>query len=60
MVKNINDLGFLVFGCGIIPALWILHGRGVIALPEIVLGATITLESLIVQFFYRKRKEETH
>ena len=35
-------------------ALWAAHGSHVIELPDIVLGATVTIAMLPVQFFFRK------
>ncbi len=54
MIKRINDLLALILLVGIFPALWILHGKGIIVLPGEVLGATITGFILVLQFYFRK------
>lgn len=56
MFKNHNDLLSIVIGVFVFPVLWALHGKGIVVLPDIVLGATVTLETLIVQFYFRKAK----
>jgi hypothetical protein len=55
LVKNFRNLAFLILAAGVFPALWILTASGVISLPDIVLGATISLETLMVQFYFRKK-----
>ena len=40
----------------VFPALWILHGKGIIVLPETVIGMTITVETLMVNFYFRKKE----
>lgn len=52
-----NDVLAMVFGL-VIFALWGCNGKGMIALPDIVLGATITIQTLIVQYYFRKAKGE--
>jgi hypothetical protein len=54
MFLNQNDLLSVLMGVVIFPLLWALHGKGIVVLPDIVLGATVTLETLIVQFYFRK------
>jgi hypothetical protein len=54
MIKKVNDLLALLVLLVIFPALWVLDGRGIIALPGEVLGATIAAFTLIVQFYFRK------
>jgi len=59
MIKNFRDLLAIIVFAIIFPAMWILHGLGIICLPGEVLGATISIETLIGQFYFRKatRKE---
>ena len=40
----------------VIPLLWILNGWGIINLPDMVLGATIPVWTLIAQFYFRKKE----
>jgi len=39
---------------GIFPLLWILQGKGLIALPDSIIGMTIALETLVFNFYFRK------
>ena len=39
-------------------ALFALHGAGVLELPEMVLGALVSIDTLIVQFYFRKKGPE--
>ena len=55
MVKNIRDIMAICGGLIVMPALWILNGLGLITLPAEVIGATIAIETLIFNFFFRKR-----
>ncbi len=56
MFRQINDLLALLVLAVIIPALWLLDGNGIIHLPGEVLGATIAAFTLVVQFYFRKKK----
>jgi hypothetical protein len=56
MVKNIRDLMAICGGLVVMPALWILNGLGAIQLPGEVVGATIAIETLIFQFYFRKKE----
>ena len=59
MIKNFRNLLALVIAGTIFPAIWILQGIGLITLPGEVLGATIAIETLIAQFYWRKANGET-
>jgi len=43
---------------GIIPALWILTGRGILNLPGEIIGATIAGWTLLIQYYFRKKPKE--
>ena len=49
-----RNLFALVIWCSI-AVCWVLHGAGVIKLPEQVVGALISILTLITQFYFRKR-----
>jgi len=49
-----NVLAALAF-IGVIPALWIMDGAGIISLRPEVLGALIPVFTLIAQFYFRKK-----
>ena len=50
-----NDVLALVFGFAIF-AMWGFAGSGHLCLPDIVLGATITIQTLIIQYYFRRAK----
>ena len=58
MKKNFRNLLALLIGVIVFPGIWIMQGIGVMNLPGEVLGATIALETLIGQFYFRKANTE--
>lgn len=58
MLKNHRDLLSILLGVVVLPGIWVAHGLNVVVVPEIVLGATIAAETLIVQFYFRKKEDE--
>lgn len=52
--NNFNDLLAILIMVGVFPALWILQGRDIVNIPEGVIGASIAIETLIAQFYFRK------
>jgi len=58
MIKNFRDLVALLIAVIVFPAIWILQGLGMLALPGEILGATIAIETLIGQFYFRKANTE--
>ena len=50
-----NILALLTF-VGMIPALWILEGTGIINVGDQVIGASIVMWTLIGQFYFRKKE----
>ena len=59
MVKNFRDLFTILVGVIVFPSLWALQGLGIVSIPEGVIGATIAIETLIAQFYFRKAGGET-
>lgn len=57
--QNFNDFLAILVGVVVFPAVWILQGLGIINIPEGVIGATIAIETLIAQFYFRKAQTET-
>ena len=55
MVKRFRDLLALLIAVIIFPGIWIGQGLGWLVLPGEILGATIAIETLIAQFYWRKR-----
>lgn len=60
LIKNFRDLLALLVAAIIFPAIWVLQGLAILNLPGEVIGATIAIETLIAQFYWRKANiEET-
>ena len=57
-MMKVREILALVGFLGVIPALWVLHGMGVIKLPGEVVGATISVWTLMGQFYFRKRPKD--
>jgi hypothetical protein len=53
-VTNFRDYLAVFMGVIVFPLVWILQGIGTINIPEGVIGATIAIETLIAQFYFRK------
>jgi len=58
LIKKFVELFAIIMGAGIFPLIWILQGLGVLNLAGEILGATIAGETLILQFFFRKKEGE--
>ena len=54
MIKNIRDLLAILMGVVVFPGLWILEGLSIISVPNGMLVATLPLETMIIQFYFRK------
>ncbi len=59
MLRNHRDLLSILLGVVVIPGIWVLQGLSIITIPDIVIGATIAIETLITQFYFRKKESET-
>jgi len=59
MIKNFRDILTLLVAVVVFPGLWILQGFGCVNIPEGVIGASIAIETLIFQFYFRKKEGET-
>ncbi len=59
MIKNFRDLLALLIAVLVFPGLWVCQGKGIVNIPEGVIGATIAIETLIAQFYFRKANTET-
>lgn len=58
LIKNFRNLLALLVGVIVFPTIWVLQGLGLVALPEIILGVTISIETMIAVFYFRKKGEE--
>ena len=56
MIKNFRNLMALLVAVIIFPGIWIMQGLGLINVAGEIIGATIAGETLILQFFFRKRE----
>ena len=57
MIKNFRNLLALLLGVIVLPGIWVGQGLGFVVLPGEVIGATIAIETLIAQFYFRKAME---
>ena len=55
MVKKFRDLLAVLLGVVVIPIIWVMQGIGILGLAGEVVGATIAIETLIAQFYFRKK-----
>ena len=53
-LKNHRDLLSILLGVIVLPAIWVLQGLSLLNVPEIVLGATVSIETMIAIFYFRK------
>ncbi len=54
MIKKFRDLLALILATIIFPILWVGAGYGWLNLPESIIGATISIETMIAMFYFRK------
>lgn len=57
MIKNFRNGLAIALAVVVFPGIWICQGLGLITLPGEIIGATIALETLIGQFYFRKKME---
>ena len=55
--KSIRGIIAILIAVVVFPLLWVGQGCGWLNLPGEVIGATITIETLITQFYFRKKVE---
>ena len=55
-MKHRNLLSLLV-GVLVFPGVWIAQGLGTLTLSGEIIGATIAIETLIAQFYFRKKPD---
>jgi len=55
MVKKFRDLLALLVAVIIFPGIWVGQGLGLLTLPGEIIGATIAIETLIAQYYFRKK-----
>lgn len=54
MIKNVRDILALALLLLVIPGLWALRATVLPSFPDAALGATISVWTLIAQFYFRK------
>lgn len=55
MIKNFRDILAILVAVVIFPGIWIGSGLGLLNLPGEIIGATIAIETLIANFYFRKK-----
>ncbi len=58
MPKNFRDTLALLVAVLVFPGLWFCQGMGIVNIPEGVIGASIAIETLVFQFYFRKKDTE--
>ena len=58
MVKNFRNLLALLVAVIVFPGIWVGQGFGLLNVPEVVLGATVSIETMIAMFYFRKANAE--
>ncbi len=53
-ISNFRDILALLIGVIVFPGLWALQGKGILNIPDGVIGASIAIETLIAQFYFRR------
>ena len=54
-LQKFNNLLALLIAVVIFPGLWVGQGLGLLELPGEVLGATVSIETMIAMFYFRKK-----
>ncbi len=54
-MKNFNDLLAVLLAVIVFPFMWIVQGLGYLNIPEGVIGATVSIETMIAVFYFRKK-----
>ena len=57
-MKTFRDRLAILVAVIIIPLLWVGQGLGSLQLPGEVVGATIAIETLIANFYFRKKPKD--
>lgn len=55
MLKHFRDLLAILIGVIVFPGIWVGQGLGWLQLPGEVIGMTIAGETLLLQFYFRKK-----
>jgi len=58
VIKNFRNLLALLIAVIVFPSIWVLQGLGMLNLPGEVIGMTIAVETLIAQFYWRKKGQD--
>ena len=58
--KNFRDWLAFFLAVLVIPGLWVLEGVGMVNFQDGILVATLPIETLIIQFYFRKASGEQH
>jgi len=58
LIKNFRNLLALLIAVILFPGIWVLNGMGIIAVPGEIIGVTVSIETMIAVFYFRKKGEE--
>lgn len=58
LIKNFRNLLALLIAVVVFPAIWVLQGLGMLTLPGEIIGVTVSIETMIFVFYFRKKGQE--
>lgn len=58
LINNFRNLLALLIAVIVFPAIWVMQGLKILNLPGEVVGMSIAIETLIAQFYWRKKGQD--
>lgn len=55
-IRNFNDVLALLLMVFVVPGIWVAIGLGCLEVPDVIVGATIPVWTLIAQYYFRKAR----
>ena len=55
LIKNFRNLLALLVAVIVFPTIWVLQGLGLLNMPGEILGVTVSVETMIAVFYFRKK-----
>jgi len=58
MIRNFRNLLALLVAVIVFPGIWVMQGLGILVLPGEIIGVTVSIETMIAVFYFRKKGTE--
>ena len=58
LIKNFRNLLALLVAVIVFPSIWVMQGLGWMQLPGEIIGVTVSIETMIAVFYFRKKGTE--